>query len=72
MGTTIATPTRVIEVGETAAGIAVPDRDGSVRFFSALSPFDRLDGRVFRSADEASRAVRELALLKRGAGRSLR
>ena len=34
---------RVIEVGEVAAGIAVPE-DRGVRFFSASRDFDGLDG----------------------------
>lgn len=51
---------RVIEVGEVAAGIAVPE-DRGVRFFSASRDFDGLDGRVFRNSEQAARAVRELA-----------
>ena len=51
---------RVIEVGEVAAGIAVPE-DRGVRFFSASRDFDGLDGMLFRSPEQAARAVRELA-----------
>lgn len=51
---------RVIEVGEVAAGIAVPE-DRGVRFFSASRDFDGLDGMLFRSPEQAARAVRDLA-----------
>lgn len=50
---------RVIEVGEVAAGIAVPE-DHGVRFFSASRDFDGLDGMLFRSPEQAARAVRDL------------
>ncbi|MET0368328.1 MAG: hypothetical protein ABW058_09185 [Methylobacterium sp.] len=50
---------RVIEVGEVAAGIAVPE-DRGVRFFSASRDFDGLDGMLFRSPEQAARAVRDL------------
>lgn len=51
---------RVIEVGEVAAGIAVPE-DRGVRFFSASRDYDGLDGMLFRSPEQAARAVREIA-----------
>lgn len=51
-------PTRIIEVGETAAGIAVPEGRG-VRFFSSARAFDSLDGTLFRDAEQAARAARE-------------
>lgn len=51
---------RVIEVGEVAAGIAVPE-DHGVRFFSASRDYDGLDGRLFKSSEQAARAVRDLA-----------
>ncbi|MCJ2008511.1 hypothetical protein MKK70_30175 [Methylobacterium sp. E-041] len=51
-------PTRIIEVGEIAAGIAVPE-PGGVRFFSSARAFDELDGTVFRSTEQAARAARE-------------
>lgn len=51
---------RVIEVGEVAAGIAVPE-DHGVRFFSASRDYDGLDGMLFKSSEQAARAVRELA-----------
>ncbi len=51
---------RVIEVGEVAAGIAVPE-DRGVRFFSASRDYDGLDGMLFRSPEQAARAVRERA-----------
>lgn len=49
-------PTRVIEVGAVTAGIAVPEERG-VRFFSSCRAFDRLDGTVFRSTEQAARAA---------------
>ncbi|MBV9078785.1 MAG: hypothetical protein JO048_15060 [Methylobacteriaceae bacterium] len=49
---------RVVEIGETTAGIAVPDPAGAVRFFSAQPAFDGLDGRRFRSVEDAARAAR--------------
>lgn len=55
----INTPTRVIEVGAVTAGIAVPEARG-VRFFSSSRAFDRLDGTVFRSTEQAARAARAL------------
>ncbi|AWN38753.1 hypothetical protein DK427_00805 [Methylobacterium radiodurans] len=53
-----AAPTRIIEVGETAVGIAVPEEHG-VRFFSSARAFDSLDGTLFRNAEQAARAARE-------------
>ena len=49
---------RVIEVGETTAGIAVPEH-GGVRFYSSKRSFDGLDGTLFRSFEQATRAARE-------------
>lgn len=51
-------PTRIIEIGEVAAGIAVPE-PGGVRFFSSARDFDSLDGTVFRSTEQAARAARD-------------
>lgn len=51
---------RVIEVGETTAGIAVPEH-GGVRFYSSERSFDTLDGTLFRSFEQATRAARERA-----------
>jgi hypothetical protein len=53
-----AAPTRIIEIGEVTAGIAVPER-GGVRFFSSQRDFDLLDGTVFGSVEQAARAARE-------------
>lgn len=53
-----AEPARVIEIGEVTAGIAVPEGRG-VRFFSSARDFDGLDGAVFRTAEQATRAARE-------------
>lgn len=51
-------PTRIIEIGEVAAGIAVPEH-GGVRFFSSTRDFDILDGTVFRSVEQAAKAARD-------------
>ena len=51
-------PTRVIEIGDLTAGIAVPER-GGVRFFSSEPRFDGLDGTLFRTIEQAARAARE-------------
>lgn len=50
-------PTRVIEVGEITAGIAVPEH-GGVRFFSSRRDFAPLDGTVFPSVEQAAKAAR--------------
>jgi hypothetical protein len=47
----------VIEVHNRTAGIVAGDERGFT-FFSSDRAFDRLDGRDFRSAREAERAVR--------------
>ncbi|WP_442785903.1 hypothetical protein [Methylobacterium sp. C25] len=59
---------RIIEVGETTAGIAVPEH-GGVRFYSSERSFDTLDGTLFRSFEQATRAARERS---RPGARSLR
>ncbi|GJE18374.1 hypothetical protein [Methylobacterium marchantiae] len=51
-------PPRVIEIGEVTAGIAVPE-PGGVRFFSSGRDFTPLDGAVFRSVEQAAKAVRD-------------
>lgn len=51
-------PSRIIEIGEIAAGITVPEGRG-VRFFSSARAFDSLDGVVFASTEQAARAARE-------------
>ena len=56
----LAAPTRVIEVGERTAGIAVPEH-GGVRFFSSDRTFDTLEGTLFRSVVQATRAVQSRA-----------
>ena len=45
---------RVIEIDERTAGILVPETPGRFRFFSSDRLFDRLEGRFFRTAGEAS------------------
>ena len=60
-------PTRIIEIGEIAAGIAVPEL-GGVRFFSSDRDFDSLDGTVFRSTEQAVRAARALTRLPKRSG----
>lgn len=59
-------PTRVIEIGEVTAGIAVPE-NGGVRFFSSQRDFDPLDGTVFGSVEQAARAARERFRARSGA-----
>jgi hypothetical protein len=46
----------IIQVSGTTAGIVV-GWQGNVRFFSAQSAFDTLDGRIFRSVAQAQRAA---------------
>ena len=50
-------PARIIEIGEIAAGIAVPEH-GGVRFFSSTREVDILDGTMFRSVEQAAKAAR--------------
>ena len=54
------TTARIIEVGDLTAGILVPDMPGRFRFFSSHRTFDRLEGRLFGSVAQASRAARGL------------
>ena len=49
--------TYIIEVSSEAAGIVVREKSG-FRFFAAVHKFNPLDGRIFKSAREAERAVR--------------
>jgi hypothetical protein len=49
----------IIEVRNRTAGIVAGDEHG-FRFFSSERDFDRLEGREFRSARDAERAVRAL------------
>jgi hypothetical protein len=48
--------TYIIEVSSQAAGIVVREATG-FRFFAASHRFNRLEGRLFRSAREAERAA---------------
>ena len=48
--------TYIIEVSSQAAGIVVRENRG-FRFFAASHRFNSLEGRLFRSAREAERAV---------------
>jgi hypothetical protein len=48
--------TYIIEVSSQAAGIVVRETAG-FRFFAASHRFNRLEGRLFRSAREAERAA---------------
>jgi len=50
----------VIEVSSETAGIVVRDT-GGYQFFAASHLYDRLEGRIFRTAREAERAARRLA-----------
>jgi hypothetical protein len=49
----------IIEVHQRTAGIVASEGSGFV-FFSSDRAFDRLEGREFRSARDAERAVRAL------------
>ncbi len=49
----------VIKSGETTAGLLVGWTD-NFRFFSSAPPFDSLDGRSFRTPEQATRAAAEL------------
>lgn len=60
-------PPRVIEIGEITAGIAVPEGRG-VRFFSSARDFDGLDGTLFRTAEQATRAARDRVRARAHAG----
>ena len=57
------TDARIIEIGEVAAGIVVRADSRHLRFHAAAEPFERLDGRLFRSAREVLAAAS--ALLER-------
>ena len=48
----------VIEVGDITAGIVVFEQDG-FRFFASERPFHPLEGALFRTLDQATRAARE-------------
>ena len=50
----------IIEISSQAAGIVVRNPQGFV-FFAASRIFNRLDGKLFRSAREAERAAARLA-----------
>ena len=56
---------RIVEVGETSAGIVVPDPDG-FRFFAAHPDYHALEGQVFRSPHHATRAAQHLHTRRRG------
>jgi hypothetical protein len=50
----------IIEVSSQAAGIVVRDVRG-YRFFAAVQPFFRMEGRLFRHVADAQRAAMQLA-----------
>jgi|GEM_PF-3391977 len=53
----------IIEVHHRTAGIVASDQaseQGGFRFFSSDRKFDRLEGRMFRSARDAERAAHAL------------
>lgn len=62
------TTAHVLEIGQSAIGIIVPEDPRHVRFFAAGAPYDRLDGRIFRSEREVLAAARAL-LPRRVSGR---
>jgi hypothetical protein len=49
----------VIEVRGLQAGIVVREERGGFRFFAAVAEAFALEGRTFRSAAQAGKAVRE-------------
>jgi len=55
------TSANVIEIDDITAGIVVPDASerGGFRFFAAERAFHALEGALFRTIDEATRAARE-------------
>jgi hypothetical protein len=56
--------TYIIEVSSEAAGIVVREKSG-FRFFAAVHKFNPLDGRIFKSAREAERAVQRFLARRR-------
>ena len=54
----------IIEVRSEPVGIVVRDR-GGFRFFAAIEPFYRMDGRYFRSAREAEQEALAFAKMQR-------
>jgi hypothetical protein len=50
----------IIEISSQAAGIVVRSDEG-YRFFAASHRFNALEGRLFRSANEAERAALRIA-----------
>ena len=48
----------VIEVGDITAGIVVPER-GGLRFFASDRAVQALEGALFRTIEQATRAARE-------------
>ena len=62
----------IIEVSSQAAGIVVRNPDG-YRFFAASPRFHAMEGRLFRNAREAERAVAGAAVApRRRPGKSFR
>ena len=59
------THVHVLELGQTAIGIAVPEERHFVRFFAAGTPYDSLDGRVFTNTREILAAARALRRRRR-------
>ena len=58
----------VIEVDDRTAGIVVREH-GGFRFFASERAFSSLEGALFRSADQAARAVRERLRPRKTLGR---
>ena len=50
----------IIEVNSQPAGVVVRNAEG-FRFFAASQRFDRMEGKLFRNANEAERAAVRLA-----------
>lgn len=56
-----------IDVQHQTAGVAVGE-PGDFKFFSSAPAFDRLEGRIFHTLDQVTRAARELAVTRRVRG----
>lgn len=60
----------VIEAGDQQAGLVILER-GGFRFYAASPAFTPLEGRLFRSALDATRAVEEVARPRPAPARAL-
>ena len=56
----------IVEVGDLTAGIVVLERDG-FRFFASERAFDALEGTLFRTPAQATRAAKDRLRARRSA-----